>query len=145
MLLDPGEVLLRKTVLQHGLVVADHAVLRHAAVGLGVAVANIRVEIGMEPPLSHVDVADLFAHGHHLAGTLVAQHCGIDADAVAQVAAGAGDNLHIGAVAESASVDLHQRLVIAQNRLGNVIHHPDVIGSHDRDCLHVLHIAHSLF
>ena len=145
MLLDPGEVLLRKTVLQHGLVVADHAVLRHAAVGLGVSVANIRVEIGMEPPLSHVDVADLFAHGHHLAGTLVAQHCGIDADAVAQVAAGAGDNLHIGAVAESASVDLHQRLVIAQNRLGNVIHHPDVIGSHNRDCLHVLHIAHSLF
>ena len=43
----------------------------------------------MDPPLPYMDVAHLFSDGHHLAGPLMTQHRGIEADAVAQIAAGA--------------------------------------------------------
>lgn len=66
-----------KPVFQHRLIIADHAIFRHAPVGLGIAITYVRIEIGMDPPLPHMNVTDLFANSHYLTGTLMAKHGGI--------------------------------------------------------------------
>lgn len=129
---------LADAVLHHGLLVADQPELSHAAVGLGIAVAHVGAEIGVDKPVAHLDVAHLFAHLHHLAGTLVAQHGGVTAKALRRRGQSV-DDAEIRAGAEAAGTDAAQAVVGPQLRDGDVIRHLDDVLFSDNDALHQFH------
>ena len=136
MLFHPGKILLCIAVFQHCLIIADQPELRHTAVGFGIPVPHIGVEIGMNPAFSHMDMPDFFADGNNLAGSFVPQHRGEAPGASFQ---SASDDLHISAITKAAGMHFYQGFIITGDRFGDVADDLNVIRPFYRNCPHIFH------